>query len=79
MQSVNGLTAAQTHPAWGLAIVRGHWRIENQLFNRRDITFGENYPHTRYDHAPEVLAAITSIVIGLLVQGGFNVVVRQFR
>lgn len=46
--------------------VRGHWGIENRLHYVRDVTFGEDGSQVRKGSAPEVMAALRNVVIGLL-------------
>jgi len=53
-----------------LELVRGHWAIENQLFRVRDITFGEDASQVRKGSAPQVMAALRNVVIGLLRSNG---------
>ena len=45
---------------------RGHWRIENKLHYVRDMTFGEDLSQVRLGSAPEVMAALRNVVLGLL-------------
>jgi predicted transposase YbfD/YdcC len=45
---------------------RGHWRIENKLHYVRDVTFGEDLSQVRLGSAPEVMAGIRNVVLGLL-------------
>jgi predicted transposase YbfD/YdcC len=49
-----------------LALVRGHWRIENTLHYVRDVTLGEDASTIRSGAAPRVLAALRNTVLGLL-------------
>ena len=49
-----------------LALVRGHWAIENNLFGVRDTTFGEDACRVRTGHAPQNLAAIRNLAVSLL-------------
>ena len=48
-----------------LQLVRGHWRIENSLHYRRDVTLGEDRALVRMGHAPHTLAALNTTVLGL--------------
>jgi predicted transposase YbfD/YdcC len=48
-----------------LEISRAHWRIENGLHYRRDVTLQEDASQVRLGHAPEVLAALNNLVCGL--------------
>ena len=49
-----------------LALVRGHWGIENRLHYVRDVTLGEDGCRVGKGSAPQVLAAVRNAVIHLL-------------
>lgn len=49
-----------------LALLRAHWRIENELHYVRDVTLGEDACRVRSGHAPQVLAALRNAVVHLL-------------
>ncbi len=51
-----------------LALVRGHWRIENSVHYVRDVTLGEDASTVRSGSAPRVLAALRNTVLALLHQ-----------
>lgn len=57
--------AAQMNAAQLQAFRRGHWTIENPLHYVRDVTFGEDLSTVRTGHAPENLATLRNLVIGL--------------
>lgn len=44
---------------------RGHWSIENPIHYVRDVTFGEDQSTIRTGHAPQNMAALRNLVIGL--------------
>lgn len=70
---VTSLSAAAAGPAVLLRLVRGHWGIEGGLHQRRDVTLGEDGSQVRDGHAPQVLACLNNVVIGLMsLQGGRN-------
>jgi predicted transposase YbfD/YdcC len=48
-----------------LELTRGHWGIENGLHHRRDVTMQEDHAQLRMGHAPEMLAILNNIVLGL--------------
>ena len=54
-----------------LALVRGHWRIENQSHWVRDVTFDEDRSQVRCGNIPQVMAAFRNTVIGLLRWAGY--------
>lgn len=49
-----------------LALVRGHWQIENGLHDVRDVTLGEDACRVRSGSAPQVLAALRNAAVHLL-------------
>jgi predicted transposase YbfD/YdcC len=53
-----------------LALVRGHWGIENGLFYRRDVTFGEDRSRLRRGNGPQVQATLNDLSVGLLLREG---------
>jgi predicted transposase YbfD/YdcC len=66
---VYGLTSlarAQADAGRLLALVRGHWGIENRLFGVRDGTLGEDACRVRRGAAPQVLAAVRNAAVYLL-------------
>lgn len=44
---------------------RGHWSIENPIHYVRDVTFGEDQSTIRTGHAPQNMATLRHLVIGL--------------
>jgi len=62
-----------------LALVRGHWGIENGLFYRRDVTLGEDRSLLRRGHGPAVLATLNDLTVGLLLREGHTNVARGRR
>ena len=62
---VTSLPAHLADPNRLLHVTRRHWGIENGLHWRRDVTFGEDHAQLRMGHAPQLLAALNNIVIGL--------------
>ena len=57
---------ADTPPEQVLRAVRRHWHIENRLHWPRDLTLGEDACQVRSGHAPQVLAGLRNVVVGLL-------------
>lgn len=62
-----------------LDLVRAHWRIENRLHWRRDVTLGEDTCQTRTGGMPDVLARLNSTVLSLMDRLGVRNVARQAR
>jgi predicted transposase YbfD/YdcC len=76
---ITSLTADEATPGRLLGWVRGHWRIENGLHYRRDATLREDWSRVRRGHAPEVLAALNNVVLGLLLRQGVTNVPQARR
>lgn len=53
-----------------LALVRGHWAIENSLHYVRDVTFAEDRSRIRTGHAPQFLAACRNLALTLIHRSG---------
>lgn len=49
-----------------LALIRGHWGIENRVHYVRDVTFDEDRSTVRSGAAPQVMAAARNLVLALL-------------
>jgi predicted transposase YbfD/YdcC len=49
-----------------LRIARDHWKIENHLHWRLDVTFGEDHNRARKDNAPQNIAVLRKIAINIL-------------
>lgn len=66
-------------PAQLLRHVRGHWGIENRLHYVRDVTLGEDASQVRTGSAPEVMAALRNVVLGVLRQEGWTNIAAALR
>ena len=55
-----------------LALGRAHWRIENGLHYRRDVTLQEDRCQVRRGQAPQVLAALNNLICGLAGRAGIS-------
>ena len=62
-----------------LALVRGHWHIENRLHWRRDLTLCEDHCQVRKGEAPRILALLNSFLLALLDLFGVSNVPKQMR
>lgn len=62
-----------------MEIARGHWGIENRLHWVRDVSMGEDGSQVRSGSAPQVMAALRNVVIGLLRQHGVSNVAAAIR
>ena len=58
---------------------RGHWAIDNRPPYVRDVTFREDASQVRSGAAPEVLAALGTVVIGLLRAAGYTTIAAGLR
>jgi predicted transposase YbfD/YdcC len=65
---VTSLKPSEANAPRLLALVRGHWQIENKLHYRRDATLREDWCQVRRGHAPQVLAILNNLVLGLLLR-----------
>lgn len=62
-----------------LALLRGHWGIENKLHHVRDVTFDEDRSAVRTGAAPQVAAACRNLAIALLRRAGATNVAAACR
>ena len=62
-----------------LGIWRGHWGIENRLHWVRDVVFGEDQSQVRTGSAPQLLAALRNLVIGMLRLNGVKNIAAALR
>jgi predicted transposase YbfD/YdcC len=69
---VTSLTVPEADAARLLAITRGHWGIESGLHYRRDVTLREDRSRVRMGQAPQVLAAINNLVLGVFARLGYT-------
>jgi predicted transposase YbfD/YdcC len=68
-----GITSLTPHEADAtclLGLVREHWQIENALHYRRDVTFREDWCTLRRGKAPQLMAALNNLVLGILRRTG---------
>ena len=63
--AISSLPEAVADAARLLTICRAHWRIENGLHYRRDVTLKEDASLVRVGQAPHVLAALNNLVCGI--------------
>lgn len=76
---VTSLDAARGTAERLLALVRGHWTIENRSHWVRDVTFDEDRCQVRTANVPQVLATLRNLVVGLLRQLGERTVADARR
>ena len=69
---MTSVPAASASAARILEVVRGHWRIENGLHYRRDVTLAEDASLARVGQAPHVLATLNNFVCGIAAHAGIT-------
>jgi hypothetical protein len=82
MEVVYGITSLSPErgtPEQLLALVRGHWQIENKLHWVRDVTFDEDRSQVRCGNIPQVIAALRNTTIGLLRWAGYSNIAAACR
>ena len=68
-ETVHGLTSVPPEQATAellLALVRGHWSIENRLHHVRDVSYGEDRCRVRTGYLPRNLACLTNLAISIV-------------
>jgi predicted transposase YbfD/YdcC len=68
--AITSLTFPQASPARLADYIRGHWAIENGLHHIRDVTFAEDASQVRAGTAPQVMAALRNLAIGVGCRAG---------
>jgi predicted transposase YbfD/YdcC len=76
---LTALTPLEASPQRLLELVRGHWSIENSSHYVRDVTFHEDRSRLRSGHAPQILAALSNLVITLLHRQGSSQIAASRR
>ncbi len=75
---VTSLDAAQASPADLLAYARGHWKVEH-LHWLRDVVWHEDKSLIRTGNAPQVMSALTNLVITLFRLQGVTKITEETR
>lgn len=81
-QTIYGISSLSPKQACALqllALVRAHWRIENCLHWRRDVTLREDHSQVRTGAAPQVVAALNNLVLAMFDFLGVRNVPQQMR
>jgi predicted transposase YbfD/YdcC len=76
---VTSLSPERGTPERLLALVRGHWQIENRSHWVRDVTFDEDRSQVRCGSIPQVMAALRNTTIGLLRWAGSSNIAAACR
>lgn len=83
VEVVHGLTSRPgTDPASAralLALVRGHWTIENGLHWVRDVTFDEDRSQIRKGNGPHMMATLRNLAISILRLTGECLIAKATR
>src|SRR2546426_930562 len=66
VSGVSNLSRKKSNASRLLAFQQAHWRIENRLQYRRDVTLGEDACQVRMTGAPQALAALNGGVLALM-------------
>ena len=77
--AITSLSPGQVGVQGLLRLWRGHWGIENRLHYVRDVTMQEDASQVRSGAAPQVMAALRNVVLGLLRQTGATNIAASLR
>ena len=77
--AITSLPAGRVDAARLLETWRGHWGIENQVHWVKDVVFGEDRSQVRTGSAPQLLAALRILVIGMLRLSGVKSIWAALR
>ncbi len=62
-----------------LALVRGHWQIENGLHYVKDVTLGEDRSLIHTGNGPSIMAILRDTVISVLHRAGWRTIAERLR
>jgi predicted transposase YbfD/YdcC len=62
-----------------LALVRGHWQIENGLHYVKDVTLGEDRSLIHKGHGPSIMAILRDTVVSVLHRAGWRTIAERLR
>lgn len=79
MYGFTSLSASQAPPEEVLRLLRDHWRIENRLHWRRDVTLGEDGCQSRSGKVPVMLSILNTVVLSLMDRLKVANIPRQIR
>ena len=69
---ITSLTSEQASPKRLLALVRGHWHIENKLHYVRDFTYDEDRSQVRTGNGPRAMCSLRNLAIALIRSCGWH-------
>jgi predicted transposase YbfD/YdcC len=76
---ITPLTPTEANPQRLLALVRGHWSIENSSHYVRDVTFGEDRSRLRTGSVPQILTALRNLTLTLIHRSGSSQIAATRR
>jgi hypothetical protein len=76
---ITSLDPQQASPAQLLALVRGHWTIENASHWVRDVSYDEDRSQIRTGTAPRMMAILRNLAIAMVRFLGFHSVPEAHR
>lgn len=79
MYGITSLPPTRASAARLLALVRAHWKIENRLHWRPDVTLREDHSQVRKGQAPRILALLNSFLLALLDMFGVSNFPKHMR
>ena len=79
MYGVTSLPVEEYGAAELLDLTRKHWRIENGLHYRRDVTFKEDKIRKKSSNGGQVMAALNNLAIGILRKAGWENLAKARR
>jgi predicted transposase YbfD/YdcC len=62
-----------------LALVRGHWQIENGLHYVKDVTLGEDRSLIHQGNGPSIMAILRDTVVSVLHRAGWRTIAERLR
>ncbi len=62
-----------------LALVRGHWQIENGLHYVKDVTLGEDRSLIHKGNGPNIMAILRDTVVSVLHRAGWRTIAERLR
>ena len=76
---ITSLPAAVAGAARLLALVRGHWQIENGLHYVKDVTLGEDRSLIHMGNGPSIMAILRDTVVSVLHRAGWRTIAERLR
>jgi len=76
---ITSLPAAVASADHLLALVRGHWQIENGLHYVKDVTLGEDRSLIHTGNGPSIMAILRDTVVSVLHRAGWRTIAERLR